>query len=97
QAESQSLAAHYKAGRAMAVVGLGNCELARFAFRRALAKYLQARELAKPLNDPLLSGKIAGSIAAVYIQLNSAPQASAELSESISFLRRAGEAQAQQY
>lgn len=96
QAESQSQDAHYEFGRAMAVVGLGNCELAQFAFRPALARYLEARVLAKPLGSTLVSGKIAFSIAAVYTALNSAAQASAELGEGISLLHQAKELQAKQ-
>jgi CHAT domain-containing protein len=96
QAESQSLDARYEYGRATAVVGLGNCELAKFAFRSALARYLEARELAKPLNDALLSGKIAASISAIYAALNSASEASAELSKSILLLSQARDLQAKQ-
>jgi CHAT domain-containing protein len=96
QAESQSQEAHYEFGRAMAVVGLGNCELAQFAFRPALARYLEARVLAKPLGSALVSGKIAFNIAATYTALNSTAQASQELRESISFLLEAKELQAKQ-
>ena len=96
EADRQSQDAHYEFGRTMAVVGLGNCELARFAFRPALARYLEARALAKPLGSALADGKIAFNIAAVYTALNSAEEASAELNESVYHLRHAKELQAKQ-
>lgn len=96
EAERQSQDAHYEFGRAMALVGLGNCELARFAFRPALARYLEARALAEPLGSALVRGKVAFNIAAIYTALNSTAEASAELSESIRLLSLAKELQAKQ-
>ena len=96
EAARQSQDAGYEFGRAMAVVGLGNCELAHFAFRPALARYLEARALAKPLGSELVSGKIAFNIAAVYTALNSGALASAELKKSILLLGQAKELQAKQ-
>ena len=89
QAEQDSRKAHYVAGQATALAGLGSCDMAHFAFRRALSRYLVAQDLARPLNNALLSGKLAISIASVYIALNNPPLAEAELREGIRLLQQA--------
>ncbi len=77
--------------QARALVGLGSCQLRRFAFRKSLTLLLEANQLAQQLHNARLSGTICTNLASIYAQLNSFPEAIEEAEQAIREFQAAGE------
>jgi tetratricopeptide (TPR) repeat protein len=79
----------YRQARALA--GVASCQLGSYAYRKSLATLLEAKALAVHVQNPKLSGSIAGNMASIYAQLNSFPEAFEQAEEAIREFRLAGE------